>query len=58
MRFMLTVYNNVNLKPLKAILRVLSNPAVLTLLKIIWLMLKSHYNNEILRDLTIPVMSP
>jgi hypothetical protein len=41
----------------KAILRVLSNPAVLALLKIIWLLLKLQSNNEVLRDLTIPVMS-
>jgi hypothetical protein len=40
------------------ILRVLSNPAVLALLKIIWLLLKSRSNNEVLLDLIIPVISP
>jgi hypothetical protein len=42
----------------KAILRVLSNPAVLALLKIIWSLFKIQSNNEILRVLTIPVISP
>jgi hypothetical protein len=51
---------NVNLKFIffKAMLRVLSNPAVLALLKIIWRLLKPHSNNEVLRDLIIPVTSP
>jgi hypothetical protein len=43
---------------IKVILRILSNPAVLTLLKFIWLLLKSQSNNEVLRDLIIPVISP
>jgi hypothetical protein len=42
----------------KAILQVLSNPAVVALLKMIWLLLKPQSNNEVLRDLTIPVISP
>jgi hypothetical protein len=42
---------------LKATLRVLSNPAVLTLLKIICLLLKSQSNNVAPRSLTIPVLS-
>jgi hypothetical protein len=35
-----------------------SNPAVLSLLKIIRQFFKSQLNNEVLWDLTIPVMSP
>jgi hypothetical protein len=42
--------------PLKAILRVSSNPAVLALLEITWLLFESQYNNEVLRDLIIIVV--
>jgi hypothetical protein len=41
----------------KAILRVLSNPAVLALLKMIFLLFELRSNNELPWDLTIPVMS-
>jgi hypothetical protein len=47
-----------NRSTLKAILRVLSNPAVLALLKNIWLLFEWQSNNEVLRDLIIPVISP
>jgi hypothetical protein len=40
------------------ILRVLSNPVVIALLKIIWLLFESRSNNEVLRDLIIPVILP
>jgi hypothetical protein len=39
-------------------LQVLSNPTVIALLKIILLLLKSQSNNEELRDMIIPVISP
>jgi molybdenum cofactor sulfurtransferase len=42
----------------KAILRVLSNHAVLALLNLNLPLLKSQSNNEVLRDLIIPVISP
>jgi hypothetical protein len=39
-----------------AILRVLSNLAVLALLKIMWPLFIARSNNEVLRNLTIPVI--
>jgi hypothetical protein len=42
--------------PFNAI-QVLAKFAVLALLKNIWLLLKSQSNNEVLRDLIIPVIS-
>jgi hypothetical protein len=47
---------NILLVGIKTILRVLSNPAVLALLKNIWLLFKSLFNNEVLRDLIVPVI--
>jgi hypothetical protein len=44
------------LNVLKVILRVLSIPAVLVLLNVICKWLISQSNNDVLRDLTIPVM--
>jgi hypothetical protein len=49
---------NINIIFRMAILRVLSNSAVLALLKNIWLLFKLQSNNEVLRDLIILVISP
>jgi hypothetical protein len=40
------------------ILQAVSNPAVLALLEIIWLLFESQFNNEVVRNLIIPVIWP